>query len=203
MANGPARITVTDWRRELPVLHARTVSLREPTREDLPAVVSLLSLPDATRFGIDDRINEPSVLDFIAKVERDRASGLAFTYAVTANSTGSVVGLVQVRQLDPAWEGAEWESTLSPSVRGTGAFLEMARLAGSFAFDEIGAHRIEARVILQNGRANGALLKLGAVQEGVLRRSLRRGSEYLDQVLWSVLKEDWDPNRVLATGRVH
>jgi RimJ/RimL family protein N-acetyltransferase len=203
MSSGPARITVTDWRRELPVLHARTISLREPSRDDLPALVSLLALPDATRFGIDDRINDASVLDAIGRFERDRSAGLAVTYAVTSNATGSVVGLVQVRQLDPAWEGAEWESTLSPSVRGSGAFLEMARLAGSFAFDEIGAHRIEARVILQNGRANGALLKLGAVQEGILRRSLRRGSEYLDQVLWSVLKEDWAPNRVLATGRVH
>jgi ribosomal-protein-alanine N-acetyltransferase len=203
MAAGPARITVTDWRRELPVLHARTVSLREPAREDLPAIVSLLSLPDATRFGIDDRINEPSVRDFIAKVERDRAAGLAFTYAVTANSTGSVVGLVQVRQLDPAWEGAEWESTLSPSVRGTGAFLEMARLAGSFAFDEIGAHRIEARVILQNGRANGALLKLGAVQEGVLRKSFLRNGEYLDQTLWTILDEDWRSAKAYVGVRIH
>ena len=44
---------------------------------------------------------------------------------------------------------------------------------------------------LQNGRANGALRKLGAVQEGVLRQSVRRGGEYVDQVLWSMLKEDW------------
>jgi hypothetical protein len=28
-------------------------------------------------------------------------------------------------------------------------------------------------VLLQNGRANGALRKLGAVQEGILRRSIR------------------------------
>ena len=44
---------------------------------------------------------------------------------------------------------------------------------------------------LQNGRANGALRKLGAVQEGVLRQSARRGDEYVDQVLWSLFKEDW------------
>ena len=66
-----------------------------------------------------------------------------------------------------------------------------------FAFNVIGAHRIEARVQLQNGRANGALRKLGAVQEGILRRSARRRGEYVDQVLWSVLKDDWSDHWVV------
>jgi RimJ/RimL family protein N-acetyltransferase len=56
---------------------------------------------------------------------------------------------------------------------------------------------------LQNGRANGALRKLGAVQEGVLRRSVRRGGEYVDQVLWSLLKEDWGDHWVSIAPRVH
>jgi ribosomal-protein-alanine N-acetyltransferase len=202
MSTGPARLGV-DWRRELPPLASRTISLREPVAGDVAALVSLLSLPDATRFGIDDHINEPAVHSLVDRVQHDRAAGIAFAYAITSNATGAVVGLIQVRQLDPAWEGAEWEATLAPAVRGTSAFLEMARLAGSFAFDDLGVHRLEARALLQNGRANGALLKLGAVQEGILRRSLRRGGAYLDQVLWSVLKEDWAPNRVIAAGPVH
>ena len=61
----------------------------------------------------------------------------------------------------------------------------------------------EARVLLQNGRANGALRKLGAAQEGVLRRSVRRGGEYLDQVLWSMLKEDWGDHWMSTSPRVH
>jgi RimJ/RimL family protein N-acetyltransferase len=58
-------------------------------------------------------------------------------------------------------------------------------------------------VLLQNGRANSALRKLGAVQEGVLRRSARRGGEYVDQVLWSMLKDDWTDNWVSTEPRVH
>ena len=46
-------------------------------------------------------------------------------------------------------------------------------------------------MLLQNGRANGALRKLGAVQEGILRRSVAARGEYVDQVLWSLLKDDW------------
>ena len=92
---------------------------------------------------------------------------------------------------------------IAPSSRGTGVFVEAARLVGSFAFNAVGAHRLESRVPLQNGRANGALRKIGAVQEGILRRSLRRGDEYLDQVLWAVLKDDWSDRWVPSTARVH
>jgi RimJ/RimL family protein N-acetyltransferase len=45
--------------------------------------------------------------------------------------------------------------------------------------------------------------KLGAVQEGILRRSVRRGSEYLDQVLWSMLKDDWGDRSASMAPRVH
>jgi len=118
-------------------------------------------------------------------------------------ATRAVIGLIQVRQLDPTFEAAEWECTIAPSSRSSGVFLEAARLVGSFAFGTVGTHRLEARVLLRNGRANGALRKLGAVQEGVLRRSLRLGGEYLDQVLWSMLKEDWGDHWVSTSPRVH
>jgi RimJ/RimL family protein N-acetyltransferase len=110
---------------------------------------------------------------------------------------------MQVRQLDPTFEAAEWECTIAPSSRGSGVFLEAARLVGSFTFGTIGTHRLEARVLMQNGRANGALRKLGAVQEGILRRSVRRDGEYFDQVLWSMLKEDWGEHWVSIAPRVH
>jgi len=197
-----AGIIATDWRRELPVLATRLVSLREPTAADLGALVDLLSLNDASRFGIDDSVRQESVRQLIDRAILKRQNGASFTYAITLCATRNVVGLVQVRQLDPAFEAAEWEMTLAPSVRGNGVFLDAGRLIGSFAFDTVGAYRLEARVLLQNGRANGALNKLGAVQEGVLRSSIRRGDTYFDQVLWSVLKEDWTDHRV-ATTRVH
>ena len=92
---------------------------------------------------------------------------------------------------------------MSPSARGTGVFVESVRLIGSFAFGSVGVRRLETRVLLKNGRGNTALRKLGAVQEGILRRSARRNGEYVDQVLWSLLKEDWGDHWVSIAPRVH
>jgi ribosomal-protein-alanine N-acetyltransferase len=165
--------------------------------------MDLLLLADASRFGIDEPVSELAVQQMLDRIAHDRRTGVAFTYVITVPSTRAVVGLLQTRQIDLSWESAEWECTLAPSWRGTGVFLEAARLVGSFAFGTVGVHRLEARVLLQNGRANGALRKLGAVQEGILRESMRRGNEYLDQVLWSVLKEDWGEHWVSTAPRVH
>jgi RimJ/RimL family protein N-acetyltransferase len=203
METDPSLIKIPNWREELPTLTARHVTLREPTPHDLGPLVDLLSLADATRFGIDEPISEVAVQQAIDRAARERAAGVCITYAITLTQTRAVVGLAQVRQLDPMFEAAEWECTIAPSSRGSGIFLEAARLVGSFTFGSVGAHRLEARVLLQNGRANGALRKLGAVQEGILRRSARRNGEYVDQVLWSMLKEEWGEHWVSTAPRVH
>jgi RimJ/RimL family protein N-acetyltransferase len=204
---------MADWRGQLPTLMSRDVTLREPEASDSGALVDLLSIADASRFLADDEVTEPAVRRFIERSQRERTSGLSFTFVVLPGSvsgpttllrdTSAIAGLMQVRQLDPAFECGECDATFLPSARGTGLFQRAARLVGSFAFDIVGAHRLEVRVRLENGRANGALRKLGAVQEGILRRAMRRGGDYTDQVLWSVLKDDWSDRAPMHEVRVH
>jgi ribosomal-protein-serine acetyltransferase len=64
-------------------------------------------------------------------------------------------------------------------------------------------HRLEARAAVKNGRGNGALQKLGAVKEGVLRKSFFRNGQYLDQILWSIIQEDWFESKAVWGPRVH
>ena len=57
---------------------------------------------------------------------------------------------------------------------------------------------------MRNGRGNGALRKLGAMQEGLLRNGLLRNGHYLDQALYTIANEDWrtSPTDPLS-GYVH
>ena len=66
-------IGVPAWRTALPMLSGPTVTLREPVADDIPFLVSVLSLGDATRFGLDDPISELSVQEFIERAARDRS----------------------------------------------------------------------------------------------------------------------------------
>ena len=65
----------------------------------------------------------------------------------------------------------------------------------TFAFETLDVHRLEARATVVNGRGNGALIKIGAVQEAILRRSFSRNGEYFDQILYVILQDDWMASR--------
>ena len=61
----------------------------------------------------------------------------------------------------------------------------------------VGVQRLEARSAIENGRGNGALRKIGAVREGVLRRAFRKDDRLLDAALWTILADEWRQTRVL------
>jgi RimJ/RimL family protein N-acetyltransferase len=192
MSNNAAPAIVAAWRTGLPVLSGQMVSMREPVYNDSVAIAAVLSLGDATRFGIDDAADEHAAQRLVDAAIRDRLAGTAFTFAIVLTASRRLVGLFQVRRLDPTFECGEWECTLAPAVRGSGVFVDAARLAMRYAFESVGIHRLETRVLVENGRANGAIRKLGGVHEGILRGAIRRGGLYLDQALWALLKDDWN-----------
>jgi hypothetical protein len=108
-----------NWRIELPVLSGRIVTLREPVADDCEALVALLSIPDASRFTSHDAPGPIEVQQLIARAISERAAGTAFTYAIAFAATGHIIGLLQVRQLDPLFEAAFWDCTLATEARGT------------------------------------------------------------------------------------
>jgi RimJ/RimL family protein N-acetyltransferase len=192
-----------DWKTALPTLTARVVTLREIASSDVGPVIELLSCGDAGRFGIEAANVDVAAQRLLDRALRQRTSGTGFTYAITIAASRAVAGLIHVRQLDPLFEAAECDGVILPGFRGGDVFIESARLVGSFLFGTLGAHRLEVRVPVQNGRSNGAMKKLGAVQEGVLRGARRQGDRYVDQVLWSILKEEWGDHWVSVAPRVH
>jgi RimJ/RimL family protein N-acetyltransferase len=113
------------------------------------------------------------------------------------------MGLFQVRQLEPGFASAEWGFAIGSPFWGSGAFLDGARAVIDFSFGVVGVHRLEARSISSNVRGNAALRKVGAMQEGVLRRSFQRNGRLYDQVLWSILRDDWRQGQPVAGPVLH
>src|SRR5205823_9867113 len=93
-------MTGADWQAALPTLTSRTVTLREVAAHDVSALVDLLSIADASRFGLEYPVTELAVHQFIERAQRERAAGLAFTYAVLVNAGRTFAGALQVRRLD-------------------------------------------------------------------------------------------------------
>jgi RimJ/RimL family protein N-acetyltransferase len=181
----------SDWRTGLPVLTGSTITLRELRLEDAAPLLFALTTEQVSRFISPPPTTVDGFERFIAWALGQRQAGRYLCFAIVPRGMNVAVGLFQVRSLDKGFGTAEWGFAMSSEYWGTGMFVEGAKMTVDFAFDVVGVHRLEARAALKNGRGNGALRKIGAVQEGVLRRSFLRNGEYLDQALWTILAEEW------------
>ena len=195
--------TTSDWKQALPVLTGSMVSLRELRLSDATSLLAMLSTEEVARFISPPPTTVEGFERFIAWTHRERAAGNYACFAVVPHGMDTAVGIFQVRQLGPGFGTAEWGFALGSGFWGTGMFMDGARMVVDFAFNTIKTHRLEARAAILNGRGNGALRKIGAVQEGVLRKSFLRNGEYLDQALWTILDEDWKAQRVIWGVSVH
>ena len=187
-----ATATITsDWQESLPVLAGSKVTLRELEVMDAPALFSMLTPEEVQRFISPPPTTVEGFEQFIGWARAERAAGRYLCFAVVPHGMHTAIGLVQVRQLESGFATAEWGFAIGSAYWGTGMFMDAARMVVDFAVEAVGVRRLEARAAVANGRGNGALRKLGAVQEGILRRSFLKNGRYLDQILWSILSEEW------------
>jgi RimJ/RimL family protein N-acetyltransferase len=184
-------VTATAWRVSLPTLRANGVTLRELRLSDAPSLLAFLNTEEVTRFISPPPTTVAGFERFIEWTHRERAAGHYVCFGIVPDGYDQAVGLFQVRQLNASFQTAEWGFVMGSNFWGTGLFIESARAVVTFTFTAIGVDRLEARSCVQNGRGNGALQKLGATREGVLRQSFLRNTEYHDQVLWAILAADW------------
>jgi RimJ/RimL family protein N-acetyltransferase len=195
--------TTSDWRKALPVLTGSMVTLRELRLSDAPSLLAMLSTDEVARFISPPPTTVEGFERFIAWTHRERAAGNYVCFAVVPHGMDSAIGIFQVRQLEPGFATAEWGFAIGSPYWGTGMFVDGARLIVEFTFETIGTHRLEARAAVLNGRGNAALKKIGATQEGILRKSFLRNDEYLDQALWTILAADWRLIKDTAGSVVH
>jgi ribosomal-protein-alanine N-acetyltransferase len=189
--SAPEPVVTTDWRKALPILRGERVTLRELHCSDAASLVAMLATDEVARFITPPPTTAEGFERFIEWTHVQRTHGAYACFAVVPVGMNTAIGIFQVRQLEPSFATAEWGFAIGSPFWGTGVFVDGARLTVDFAFHILGVHRLEARAAAQNGRGNGALMKLGAVREGLLRKSFVRNGQYLDQILWSIVREDW------------
>ncbi len=77
------------------------------------------------------------------------------------------------------------------SERGKGIGTWMVETTRDFAFEELKLHRLELDVYSFNPRAERVYQKAGFRREGVLRDAVLDGQQYADDILMSILEEEW------------
>lgn len=196
-----------DWVSFLPTLTSSGLTLRETCATDAAALCRHLSTAEVARLMMQPPDAPEGFQRFIGWARRERAAGRGFCYAIHPVGSPEAIGLIQGRAMEAGYGITEWGFCIGSSYWGTGIFHEAATLLADFLFRRVGVRRVEARVVVQNDRAGGALRKLGAEPEGVLRRGLELRGERLDQTLWAIRRAEWlsriaEPVGIMRTGDV-
>jgi RimJ/RimL family protein N-acetyltransferase len=124
------------------------------------------------------------------KLMADTAAGNTLGFAVIAG--GEVVGISTFYAIDPANAVVEIGGTYyRPDVRGGVVNPAAKRLMMAHAFG-CGARRVVYRVDAINARSRAAVLKLGAVEEALLRQDrVTWTGRIRDTVIFSILADEW------------
>lgn len=193
-----------DWRLSLPTLSSASVTLREPTSADALPLMTALA-PDALAEVVPDSppATQEGFTSLFASLAAKRVQGVEACWVVVPRGTGAPIGLIRVRALDHGFTMVEGTAAIAEEFQGTQVFQEAARLVLGCLFRSMRVHRAEFRVDVRNPRALGALRKLGAAQEGLLRRARHRNGAYSDEVLWAILAGDWGSPRDTVSPRIH
>jgi ribosomal-protein-alanine N-acetyltransferase len=202
-AQAQTGVVTSDWQQSLPVLSSTKVTLREMRLSDAPSLLAMLNTEEVARFISPPPTTVEGFERFITWAQNEQRAGRYACFAVVPAGMDVAVGIFQVRQLDSSFDNAEWGFAIGSAFWGTGIFAEGAKMILDFTFNEIGVHRLEARAAVRNGRGNGALRKVGAVPEAVLRQSFTRNGERLDQQLWAILATDWATMQTKRRPTVH
>jgi [ribosomal protein S5]-alanine N-acetyltransferase len=189
------------WRRGLPILEGRITTVREVRPSDAPSLFELFSDPEVNRYLSPPPPSIDAFVGFAAWAQQQRERGAMVCFGIVPAGLRDAVGIIQIRALDPSFALAEWGFVLGSAFWSTGVFEDAASQVLDFAFDTLKVHRLEARAVSQNGRANGVLQKLGSITEAVLAHGLDREGHFHEQLLWAMLAEDWRARDAALRGR--
>ena len=123
----------------------------------------------------------------------DQRAGIALPFATVWRETGQVIGSTRFGNASPpnrrveigwTWLGRPWQRTR--------ANTEAKYLMLSHAFERWQCLRVEFKTSALNERSRAAIARIGAQQEGILRRHmLNDDGSRRDSVFFSVIAEEW------------
>lgn len=130
--------------------------------------------------------------EFVETALKAQEDGTALPFATVANDSGTAVGSTRFGNIVPEHRRVEIGWTwLTPEYQRTRANTEAKYLMLSHAFDEWECARVELKTDARNQRSRTAIKRIGASEEGTLRKHMQTHQGTRDTVYYSVIEDEW------------
>ncbi len=164
------------------------IAIRPATPDDLDFLVELLNADDVEPFLAGSRSRDRDAI--AAEVARSQEDPVAFGRLII-EVDGEPAGVMGYERVNERSSIAHLGGlALAEGFRGRGVAGEAARMLQRHLIFELGYHRLQLECYGFNERAIRHAERAGFVREGVKRKAYRRHGEWVDGVMFALIRED-------------
>jgi N-acetyltransferase len=174
-------------------LEGRHVRLVPLTLEHVPALWEAANDPDIWRWTLNHPQSEDDIRRYVEAALAKRAAGGGLPFATLEAGSGRVIGSTRYHNWEPPHPRVEIGYTwITRSWQRTPVNTEAKYLMLRHAFETLGLARVELRTDALNARSRAAIVRIGGVEEGTLRRHMINDAGRIrDTVYFSILDDEW------------
>ena len=175
------------------ILEGAQVRLEPLTLEHHAALCEVGLDPELWQWIPYRAITAEEMHGYLKNALKDQAAGMAQPFATVERSTGRVIGSTRYMNIDVTNRrreiGATW---IAKPWQRTAINTEAKYLMLRHAFETLGCIRVELKTDALNQKSRNAILRVGAQEEGTLRRHIVTWTGRVrDTVYFSVLDSEW------------
>ncbi len=176
------------------LLEGRHVRLEPLEARHLPLLHEAAHGPDVFQWFVTDTLTKPAEMaQWFADALRAQAEGAEVGFATVRRSDDRVVGSTRFLDIRRPSRGVEIGNTwIAKEAQRSAVNTEAKLLMLALAFEVWGAVRVQLKTDRRNEASRRAILRLGAVEEGTLRKYQARFDGYVrDTVMFSITADEW------------
>ena len=189
---------------EAVTLAGRHVRLEPLSLEHVPALCEVGIDPELWRWTLTSIRTPEQMRAYVETALRERDEGRSLPFATVDAASGTAIGSTRFGSvsLEDGRVEIGWTWVARPWQR-TPANTEAKYLMLRHAFETLGCARVELKTDALNERSRAAILRVGATQEGVLRKHMRsQEGRMRDTVYFSILDDEWPAVRAGLEARL-
>ena len=186
------------------VLEGERVRLEPMRRDHLPALAEAGRYDELWKWTTANATTDAAMAEYIEAALAQAEAGTGLPFVTIDKPSAAIVGSTRFGNIDPANRRAEIGWTwISPQFQRTYVNSEAKYLMLRHAFDVWDCVRVELKTDVLNEKSRSAMVRLGAVEEGVLRRHiLTHSGRFRDTIYYSILDNEWPAVRARLEARL-
>lgn len=178
----------------VPPLETDRIVLRQLTEEDLDFIYEIFSREETNRYVADDPVKDMAgAKELYDKFIRPKP--YLFRLGLFLRETGKSIGTIGLYGIKTEDFRAVMGFDLLKEYWGMGYMTEAGKALIDYAFRELGLNRIQASADADNIRSIATIERMGFTREGIMRQKDFYKGAFHDDVVYSVLRQDWEVKR--------